>query len=551
MAEDLARFEETIEKNAGASQREIVSQLDIPRSTLRYWQSRKDSIDAAPEVIEFFESPAGVAFLHRLVLGAHFVFTLCGPCGIRPVCLFLELTGLNKFVADSYGAQQKVSSAMEEAVAEFGREEKKRLAEGMAPKQITVCEDETFHENPCLVATEPVSNYILLEKYASGRKAEDWTSALNEATEGLAVEVIQCTSDEGRGIVSHVEKDLGSHHSPDLFHVNQEINRGTSVALESRRKKAEKELEALSEEVSRHKKEKEIFLNEKRPVGRPPEFDKRIEKALEREKEAMEALKKAEEHQACVKEAVDGISTDYHPYDLNTGAPRSPEEVSSSLEKHFSKIEETASEADLPERCNKKIMKAKRVLVQMTATIAFFFLMVRAKVEALSLAPEVESAVYNHLIPGIYLDIVSKKAKTKEQREALRKKSGELLAPFQSEGGLFEELEKNEIIVIEQTALECAQLFQRSSSCVEGRNGHLALYHHSLHRLSDRKLEALTSVHNYFIKRNDGTTPAERFFGSKPGDMFEWLLDRINLPGRPAQKRSQPAPRSYLLQDAA
>jgi hypothetical protein len=32
---------------------------------------------------------------------------------------------------------------------------------------------------------------------------------------------------------------------------------------------------------------------------------------------------------------------------------------------------------------------------------------------------------------------------------------------------------------------------------VEGRNGQLALRHHSLHRLREQKLAALTTVHNY------------------------------------------------------
>ncbi|MFH1153688.1 MAG: DUF6399 domain-containing protein [Pseudomonadota bacterium] len=91
---------------------------------------------------------------------------------------------------------------------------------------------------------------------------------------------------------------------------------------------------------------------------------------------------------------------------------------------------------------------------------------------------------------------------------------------------------------MESVGEECADLFQRSSSCVEGRNGQLSLRHHGLHRLSNRKLAALTAVHNYFIKRRDGTTPAERFFGTKPGDMFEFLLGSIDLPGRPARGRA-------------
>ena len=112
-------------------------------------------------------------------------------------------------------------------------------------------------------------------------------------------------------------------------------------------------------------------------------------------------------------------------------------------------------------------------------------------------------------------------------------------------------LKPKPIVLIETVALERAQLFQRSSSCVEGRNGLLALLYHSLHRLSHRKLAALTSVHNFFIQRSDGSIPAERFFGSKPRGLFEWILERVDLPGRPAQKRWQPNRRHSLAQVAA
>lgn len=99
--------------------------------------------------------------------------------------------------------------------------------------------------------------------------------------------------------------------------------------------------------------------------------------------------------------------------------------------------------------------------------------------------------------------------------------------------------------LLRETALWCAQLFQRSSSMVEGRNGWLALMHHSLHRISPRKLEALTVVHNYFIVRHDGTTAARRFFGQDHRNLFEHLLAVMPPPKRPAAARS-PARRCAL-----
>jgi hypothetical protein len=74
---------------------------------------------------------------------------------------------------------------------------------------------------------------------------------------------------------------------------------------------------------------------------------------------------------------------------------------------------------------------------------------------------------------------------------------------------------------VARVAAEAVALFVRSSSCVEGRNGRLSLYHHGQGPLSEGRLRSLTAVHNYVVERTDGTTAAERFFGCKPEPVFE------------------------------
>jgi hypothetical protein len=56
-----------------------------------------------------------------------------------------------------------------------------------------------------------------------------------------------------------------------------------------------------SEQVGRHKKEKEFYHSKKRPVGRPPDFDKRIEEAKHKEDEGRKALDTAEKRRVRVK----------------------------------------------------------------------------------------------------------------------------------------------------------------------------------------------------------------------------------------------------------
>jgi hypothetical protein len=55
-----------------------------------------------------------------------------------------------------------------------------------------------------------------------------------------------------------------------------------------------------------------------------------------------------------------------------------------------------------------------------------------------------------------------------------------------------------------------ARQFHRSSSAVEGRNGYLSQMYHNGRGLTEKRLRALTVIHNYGLKRADGTTAAMR-----------------------------------------
>ena len=69
--------------------------------------------------------------------------------------------------------------------------------------------------------------------------------------------------------------------------------------------------------------------------------------------------------------------------------------------------------------------------------------------------------------------------------------------------------------------------------------------------MSDRKLAALTAVHNFHLRRTDGTTAAERFFGHAPEPLFEQAIKRVPLPPRPRRGRPRPPKTAYLMPAAA
>jgi len=174
----------------------------------------------------------------------------------------------------------------------------------------------------------------------------------------------------------------------------------------------------------------------------------------------------------------------------------------------FKRLEAIAEAAVVSERLWAHLAKAKRLTESLVATLAFFFMTVTARVQALNLAPAIEQAMLNDLIPVLDLQRVAARSPHAEQRHRLTCLSAQRLAPLQQPSHPIQSLDPQTRRHLEQVAGECADLFQRSSSCVEGRNGFLSLHQHGHHRLSPRKQHVLTAMHNFAIRRPDGTTAA-------------------------------------------
>jgi hypothetical protein len=203
------------------SQRQFARAQGIPKSTLQGWIAKKESIVAHPEVVAFCESTIGLTFIHQIYTSAIYEFNQCGSAGIRRIGSFIKNSPLEPFIASSYGSVQKDAEMMEKNIVLFGIEQREAMVKEMHPKNITICQDESFFPETCLVSIEPASGFIILEEFAEKRDARTWTEAMEKSLAGLPVTVLQSTSDEAKGLKSHAAS-LGAHHSPDIFHVQYE-----------------------------------------------------------------------------------------------------------------------------------------------------------------------------------------------------------------------------------------------------------------------------------------------------------------------------------------
>jgi hypothetical protein len=445
---------------------------------------------------------------------------------------------LDRFVAASFGSQQALAITLQSELIGYADLEKARLGAAMANKKITGCPDENFHgQQACLVAVEPDSNFLLLEAYHPGRDGATWTAALQGALQGLSVEVVQLTSDQAKGLVACARDGLAAQHTPDLFHGQRDLSQATSLPLDRQVQAAHKALEQAQAHTQTQRQRQRDYERGPRPPGRPPDIDGAIQLAEALERHSATVLQQCQQRQEQAREAVRGVADDDHPFDAVSGRPVTAVALEKRLGQRIGVIEEVVAAAGLGEASQAAVAKARRWLVPLVASLVWFWEMVRELVSGLKLTAAEQRAFREELLPGLYWEREARRGRDKAQRQQRRELAQRLLSMAWSPTGVLGQLPKAKREEVARVASEAVALFVRSSSCVEGRNGRLSLYHHGQGPLSEVRLRALTAVHNYVLERGDGTTAAERFFGAKPRAVFEYLLERMPELPRPARKR--------------
>jgi Family of unknown function (DUF6399) len=530
------RFSHDLELQAqGVSQRQAAQQLQVPRSTLQAWRTWHDTLDSCPHVAQFFQRGPGLAFLHRLVLALHLICVEVGACGIRLVCLFLKLTGLDRFVATSSGAQQQVNRQVEEAIVAYRQAETARLATDMPRKDLTLTPDETVTGGLCLVGSEPVSHCIILERLAQARDQVPWNALMAPALVELHCQVIQSTRDEAPGLLASVEHQLGAQHAPDLFQVQHELSKAVCAPMAAKVRAAHKVVTEAHQTLDQVQANLQTAGNEPPTIGaeHSPEASGRREHAWQALDMASGEHERLAQQREQVAKSIRAIGQAYHFVDLARGVRRNGQLIAHDIHAQMDQIRTIAQHEGLSQACLDRIEKAARVVPNMQATIAFVSGYVRQQVRQLDLTPPASYAMHAQLIPSYYLERVAQ-TRTVTAGEPLRALAERLRAPLFETAGALSQRNPEVPDHLHHKAQTLAEVFQRSSSNVEGRNGYVSLRNHQLRGLDlPRKRECLTAIHNFFLTRPDGTTAAERFFGQKPRSMFAAILESVELPPAP------------------
>jgi hypothetical protein len=531
----------------GQSERSFAAEAKIPRTSLQHLREVHEALLDTPEIppglVAFLETPSGVLWLHRVALALLMVVVLCAAGGLRHVQLILKLTLLDKFLPCSLSALARRCRQLEAETVTFAKEQTATLAANMPRRSISVALDETFHpKGMLLVALDPASNFIIVQCYADKRDCEAWLANLTGPLQDLNVDVLRTVSDEAGAIRKFVTVELGVFAGVDLFHVQYEMSRGVGFPMKQLEQRAERLLAKATEELESLKQKKLEADSTPRRPGHPLDWNRRVQEASEKVCEVKESLVQAQTQRQEMREHVRGLSAEHHPFDLKTGEVRSGEQVKAAELKHVHDAMELASKVGLPEFSFKALSKTERSVEKLCQEVTFFHLVVQSLSAALSVSDALRALLTGLVLPYVYLGLVLLKTSNKELRATLVATRQTLWERINNEPEwlALSEPERRRALTMAQ---EWAQWFQRASSGVEGHNGHLRVRQHHLHFIRPLRLAALKAIHNFMLERPDGTTAAERFFGRPPDNLFESLLKRLPLPGRPrAPRRSKATP---------
>jgi len=364
---------------------------------------------------------------------------------------------------------------------------------------------------------------------------------MGQALAGLHCTVRQSTSDEAPGLLAYGAHHRGAHHSPDLFHVQQELRKAVSAPLAGTQRAAHKAVARAEETLNRVHEHLDNAdgAPAKRGPGRPPQAAASLEQVTQDVEVARHDHQRLAEQRETVTQRLRAIGHASHLVDLARGVRRHGKRIAGDSQYHIATIRTVAQHAHLSEACLGRIEKAARVVPTMQAPIAFVSGNVCQQVRQLDVAPPASYAVPAQRIPSYDLERVAS-TRTIPAGEPLRALAARRRTPLFAPGGALSALSLMGQNPLQHKAKTRAEVCQRSSANVAGRNGDLSLRHHQLRGLDHpRKRAGLTAIHTFCLTRPDGTTAVERFFGQKPRSMFAAIRESVEIPPPPLRPPRQ------------
>ena len=474
---------------------------------------------------QFWETEAGQRWLGRLIYAVLYEFGIQGGAGGEKLSGFFKRIHLEKHIGVSPTALRRQLRQMEALLAEYQRLHEGQQRRGGQPREVVAGADETFFdEQMILVLMDLPSGYLLMEEMASDRGYETWWAKAQGRLEFLGMSVRHCVSDRAKALIKLALAGFECAAGADLFHGQYTISKWLGAALARRSAQLSKPLQKAKERLAR--------MGQQRSVD--PKRIQEKEQQVEHYENQLQGVRSAQER---YHNTLRGVSEAVHPFRLEDSAAQTAEQVERSLHEKAEQFKELAEQQSIGDSRG-ALNTFKGQIKEIAHIVGAWWLWAIESIAGDELEPGMQDWVLYSLLPVLYWHQQMEKAQNRSLRRAYRKAWERALAACQAHP-LTPALTQDQIQHWESWARWIVSKFQRASSAVEGRNGWLSQMYHNGRGLTPQRLKALTVIHNFELRRSDGTTAAERLFETSFPDLFEWVLGRMGELPLPRRTRER------------
>jgi len=501
--------------------RSLADRTGLSKSSVHRHLQAMDRRARYPES-SLWETPAGRAWLIRLVVATLFVFGLKRGVGAETLSEFFSRLRLEGHVGCSPSALRSVIHTLERLLLDTAAAwEKEGIAHGEI-RPVIGAVDEAFLQRMMLVFMDLATGYVLMEEVAADRSYATWFDRANERLTTFGTEVLYLVSDRAKALIKLAHTGLRCPSIPDVFHLGHDLAKSSSLAIFGRLRQAKRELEQAKQGLE--KLQKNIQTD-----------SAQVAQAQARVVAWATSVHHWQEVGRAWRQHLSNVSGILHPWRLLDSIRQTSTEVEEQLRAELKAIETLLETNGLP-RKKDTLDKVQKQLAGISALVDLWWQTVRQDLTQLAMTPRWTQWAEDVLLPLMYWQEQLRRTRhpvQKAQIALVLEAVEEVFARHPCTRQLKPEL----LAGWKAWAAEHAKAFQRASSAVEGRNGYLSQMQHNHRGLPMRRYQVWTALHNFDGRAVDGTTPASRFFRRSFPDLFESVLSQIDELPMPRQRR--------------
>jgi hypothetical protein len=501
-----------IRQKTRQSIRAMAAATGIPKSSVHRHLRLINRRQQYPESY-LWETAEGSAWLRVLVFGAIYCFGIKGGMGSERLSEFFHLLRLDARIGCSASALRELEVQVKQQIIAYGQAQS-ASGQGQAPIGICVGADETFYDLPILVAVDLASGFIFSEAECANRTYATWWEQVSGWFNREQWDCRFMVSDGAKALVKLALSGLGCPSIPDVFHLLHALSKSMGSTIAREQLRLDKQQQTLQAHLQ---------------TPAPPAALVEQIATVQAQHQTLER-----DHQS-YQQSVHGLSQAIHPFHLNTGEAQWGLELPAQLQVHLAALERL-SQLYAPTASQAAIALWQQQIPALSGVLHAWWQWVGQALPTQTHDPDTQNWVLTRLLPWVYWHQQTHKTRQPQLKLAYQQAAHQAQERFRADAFTPSLTAEQQQQWIDWAIWMCAK-FQRTSSPVEGRNGYLSALHHSNRGFTEQTLQVLTIIHNFDLKRDDGTTAAQRLFGKPFPDLFESVVLTLGELPRPRQTR--------------